>query len=153
MKTRTKPIGPSRIMLQAERAADLMTCSPLSIRADADIAEAVAFLTDKGFSAAPVIDEAGRPVGVLSRADLLVHNREQDATKADLASVGDIMTPAVYCVPPDAPADRVVKDLVDLKVHRLFVVDPDGILIGVISAVDVLRRLSPERTDDEHRAF
>ena len=67
----------ARIVLQAETAADLMTHNPLSVREDAGVQEAEAFLIDKGFSAAPVIDEAGRPVGVLSRADIIVHDREK----------------------------------------------------------------------------
>jgi CBS domain-containing protein len=32
--------------------------------------------------------------------------------------------------------------MVALKVHRLFVVDADGVLVGVISALDVLRHMS-----------
>ncbi len=108
MITKAKPVVSGRLLLQADTAGGLMTSNPLSIRADAGIAEAISFLTDKGFSAAPVIDVAGRPVGVLSRADVLVHCREQDRARPDLASVGDVMTPAVYCVPrscglPDRP--------------------------------------------------
>jgi len=61
-----------RLVLWADTAADLLTPNPLSISQNATVKEAVAFLTDKGFSAAPVIDEAGRPVGVLSRADIVV---------------------------------------------------------------------------------
>src|SRR5262249_38997375 len=65
-----------RLVLSAETAADLMTPNPVSLRAYATLKEAIVLLTDKGFSAAPVIDEAGRPVGVLSRSDILVHDRE-----------------------------------------------------------------------------
>src|SRR5262249_28902177 len=50
------------LCLWAETAADLMMTSPVSLRADATLGEAVALLTDRGFSAAPVIDEAGRPI-------------------------------------------------------------------------------------------
>src|SRR5882672_8324363 len=67
----------SPLKLHAQTAADLMVPNPISLRADANIREALALLTDKGFSAAPVIDEAGRPIGVLSRGDLLVHDREK----------------------------------------------------------------------------
>ena len=59
------------MMLDARTAEDLMTSNPVSIRASATLSEAVTFLTDRGFSAAPVIDEAGRPLGVISRTDLL----------------------------------------------------------------------------------
>jgi CBS domain-containing protein len=166
------PVTP-RLVLDAGKAADLMTPNPVSIRDTATVHEAVALLTDKGISAAPVIDDAGRPVGVLSRADILVHDREkaeylvpvseyylqEDLTtgsgeslpegflveKVDDARVADLMTPVVFSVLPEAPPCRVVQDMLALKVHRLFVVGRDGVLIGVISALDVLRHLHPEK--------
>src|SRR5260370_21744359 len=67
----------TRMILEAAKAKHLMESHPVSIEETATVREAVAFLVDKGFSAAPVIDSAGRPVGVLSRADILVHDREQ----------------------------------------------------------------------------
>src|SRR5262245_16741872 len=60
------------LMLWAATAADLMTPNPLSISENATLREVVTFLTEKGFSAAPVIDEAGRPVGVVSQADIVI---------------------------------------------------------------------------------
>ena len=156
------------LKLTADTAADLMVPNPISLRADANVHEALALLTDKGFSAAPVIDDAGRPIGVLSRSDLLVHDREKSdqvvpspgyfyeqelhtrdgkpipgfqVENVDPTSVRDLMTPAVFAVGPDTPATKVVQDMIGLHVHRLFVVDEDGILIGVISTMDVLKRL------------
>src|SRR5262249_47363894 len=43
---------------------------------EAVVREAVTFLTDRRISAAPVINEAGRPVGVVSEADILRYDRE-----------------------------------------------------------------------------
>ena len=160
------------LVLQAETARDLMVPNPISLRADANVHEALALLTDKGFSAAPVIDDAGRPIGVLSRSDLLVHDRERgnyvppSATyfyeqelhtrrgkpkpgfqieNVDPTTVRDLMTPAVFAVAPTTTAPKVVNDMIGLRVHRLFVVDDDGVLIGVISTMDVLKRLRPEQ--------
>jgi CBS domain-containing protein len=156
-----------RVILCAETAADLMTPSPVSIGASATVKEAAAFLTDKGFSAAPVIDEAGRPIGVLSRSDIVVHDRESphyvssdpeyykqadltpariiwsDVVNGDI-EVRDIMTPVVFSVGPDTPAHKIIEDMLARKVHRLFVVGADGVLIGIISSVDVLRHLHLE---------
>jgi CBS domain-containing protein len=159
-----------RLTLWAETAADLMTPDAVSIGEGETVKEAIAFLTDKGFSAAPVIDSAGRPVGVLSQSDILVFDREKVEyvpaiadyyERADLTNrsgealvsgfqvenvdrtwVRDIMTPVVFSVSPDAPVRRVVEDLLALKVNRLFVVGSDGVLVGVISAFDVLRHLA-----------
>ncbi len=138
--TTNRPAPP--LMLAADTAADLMTPNPVSVRAAATVAEALTLLTERSFSAAPVIDEAGRPVGVLSRTDLLIHRREQTAP-GDETPVRAVMTPAVFSVAPDTPAGQVLRHLLGMKVHRLFVVDPDGVLVGVLTAVDVLRHLRP----------
>src|SRR5262245_26836497 len=154
-----------RLCLAADTAAEMMTPTPVSVRADASVQEAIVLLTDKGYSAAPVIDTAGRPVGVLSRSDILVHDREtvvhlerrpefyhqaELKTKAgeplegfqvervDRTRVRDLMTPAVFSVAPDTAAAKVVSEMLALRVHRLFVVDKGGVLVGVISALDVL---------------
>jgi CBS domain-containing protein len=159
------------LTLWADTAADLMVSNPVSIRGDATVREAIEMLTDHGFSAAPVIDEAGRPLGVLSRADILVHDRERGTRtgaaayyeQADLTTeagerlgpgfhveavdttlVRDIMTPAVFSVRPSTPAASVVEQMVELKVHRLYVVEQDGTLVGVITALDLVRHLRPE---------
>ena len=155
-----------RVVLDAVTAADLMAPNPVSVAASSPVSEAVAFLTDKGFSAAPVIDEAGRPIGVLSQSDIVVHDREsgpcvsggheyyeraelsppkiiwRDVVNGDPTQVRDIMTPIVFSVAPDTPA---------YKVHRLFVVGGDGVLVGTISTVDVLRHLHPEQPPADSR--
>jgi CBS domain-containing protein len=143
-----------------------MSPDPVSLEHDATIPEAVALLTDRGYSAAPVIDEAGRPVGVLSRTDLLIHERETARKAAfgpaedvphphhsrhegfsievvDPTRVADIMTPAVFTVSVHTPAAGVVEQMLALNVHQLFVVDDDQLLVGIITALDVLRRLEP----------
>jgi CBS domain-containing protein len=169
MKKLLKHDAAPRLALWADTAADLMRPNPVSIRDNATIREAVALFTDKGFSAAPVIDAAGRPVGVLSRSDIVVHDREKveylapvaeyyDQSELEMRSgerlrngyqvervdptlVRDLMTPAVFSVSPETRAGKVVDQMLALKVHRLFVVDESDVLVGVISALDVLRHL------------
>jgi CBS domain-containing protein len=125
----------------------------------------MALFTEKGINAAPVIDEAGRPIGVLSRSDLLVHQVEHEKARTGkpdyfyaptfksepdsmprttAATAADLMTPAVFAVSPDTPIKRVVSDMVGLHVHRLFVVDEAGVLVGVISTMDILKDLKRE---------
>jgi CBS domain-containing protein len=142
------------LMLQARTAADLMTTNPQSLRQDATVAEAAAFLSTRGFSAAPVIDEAGRPVGVVSRTDLLTHHgqkavcllaaplgRGAGPEPGGEAPVLNVMTPAIFCVHADTPAEKVVDKMLALNVRRLFVVGDEDVLVGVVSAFDVLRGL------------
>lgn len=161
---------PTRLTLAAKSAADLMSPNPISISADATVSEAIGLLVDRGFHAAPVIDEAGQPIGVVSSGDILRHDREHARHLAqipgyfeqeqadqpegeklsrlgyqvetiDPTPVKDIMTPAVFTVPRSATPALLVKEMVAKRVHRLFVVDDGGILIGVITTLDVMRKL------------
>jgi CBS domain-containing protein len=141
-----------------------MTPNPISIRADVTIPEAVAFLVDTGYSAAPVIDEAGRPIGVISRTDMVVYDREKldgsevggnwfespdltscEARPGDVIQVRDLMTPTILGMAPETPVEQVAQRMVEQNVHRLFVVDRDGVLVGVISALDLLSHLTASR--------
>jgi CBS domain-containing protein len=156
------------VTLQAQTAGELMTAQVVSIDQSAPLRQAVATLVDRKFSAAPVIDEAGRPVGVVSMTDILIHDRNAVAyarpipeyyLKSDLqAAIGepaggfqvevadatpvrDIMTPILFSVRPDTPTRQVIEEMLQLRVHRLFVIDAAGVLVGVISMSDVMRRL------------
>ena len=156
------------LSLYAATAADVMTRNPVSIAADATVHEAVVFLTERRISAAPVISDAGRPVGVVTEADILRHTREQaehlnplpDAERElqlrtgeklgddefgidipDVTRVQDIMNPVVFAVPAETPIDVVVRELVGRRIHRLFVVDESGSLVGVVTTLDLLSRL------------
>mgnify|MGYP000642787758 CR=1 FL=1 len=68
------------MILRAQTAADLMTPGPVSLSASATVAQAAAFLTERGFGAAVVIDEAGHPLGVVTKTDVLVHTRQRSKT-------------------------------------------------------------------------
>ena len=93
----------------------------------------------RAISAAPVIDEAGHPIGVLSRSDVMIHQAEP--CLADPTTVEELMTPAVFAVSPETAAAEVIESLLTLQVHRLFVLDAEGALVGVITPLDVLRHL------------
>jgi len=168
MATTTKSLARTPLVLRADTAADMMSPNPISLEDAALVSEAIMLLTERGFSAAPVIDEAGRPIGVVSRTDLLIHDREQggcltpadwyeeaevasdyseterlsvQVKRVDTTTVRDVMTPVVFSVTPETPAEKVVEQMLALNVHRLFVVDADGILVGVISVLDILKFL------------
>jgi CBS domain-containing protein len=145
-----------------------MTSTVVSIPANASVREAMAMLIDRGFSGAPVVNDAGRPVGVVSQSDILIHDRNHVAfakqvpeyyvhsnlnaavgepvggfqvEAVDRTTVGDVMTPIVFSVSPDSIAREVIAEMLRLRVHRLFVIAGDGVLVGVIAMSDILRHL------------
>jgi CBS domain-containing protein len=156
----------NREVLLAKTAEDLMTVNPVSIRESATICEAISFLTGAGLSAAPVINDAGQPVGVVSKTDLLRHSIDAALEPAAIqsghdgaalmcdpqegwhgpfykraATVGEIMTPAIVAVPRRATLAQVAARMTARRVHRVFVLDKTGALVGVVSSLDILRAL------------
>jgi CBS domain-containing protein len=130
------------LTLQAHTAADLMNPGPVSIADSDTVPDAVEFLTKRGFGAAVVIDAAGHPIGVITKTDILVHTaRRKPGLEPDETPVTEIMTPAVFSVRPDTTAQSIVEQLLEIGVHHLFVMDTGRVIVGVISPVDVLRKL------------
>lgn len=131
----------SALTLHANTAADLMTPAPVSLVDTATVAEAAAFLTERGFGAAVVITPGGHPAGVVTKTDLVNHARHRGTHPADTTPVTQVMTPAVFTVRIETPPRSVVEQLLEVGVHHLFVIDPSGVVVGVISPIDVLKRL------------
>jgi len=154
------------LKLTAETAQQLMTPDPVAIYEGASIREAAEQMTTCNFSAMPVIDDDRRVVGVVTHTDIVRHvprgdraptlaydaqspSGDDDATEgtyslveAPRTRVRDIMTPKVFSVWPDTSVHDVVEEMVRRDVRRLFVVDDKGALVGVISAIDVLRAVA-----------
>jgi CBS domain-containing protein len=142
-------------------AANVMTPNPKSINRHATVRETAEILHEHGLHIAPVIDDAGRPVGVVSRTDLSGYwGRRHDRLTAlavreltpasapgseepgDELTVAEIMTPVVFGVRTNAPFESVVEKMIALEVRCLFVTDADGVLVGTISVFDILRHLA-----------
>jgi len=148
-------------------AARVMTPNPKSINRHATVRETAEILHERGLHIAPVIDEAGRPIGVVSRTDLLDYRGRRRDRLTALASgelnvasapgpeepdvelkVPEIMTPVVFGVRINAPIASIVEKMIALEVRCLFVTDDDGVLVGTIRVFDVLRQLTRSNLTD-----
>jgi CBS domain-containing protein len=125
------------LTLEAKTAEELMTPNPVSISEHTAIIDAASVLSSQEFSALVVTNDAGRPVGVVSRTDIV----RREANPSSTTDVREIMTATVVSVRPEDPAWEVIAKMVAFKLHRLFVVDRTGVLTGVISTFDIVRKL------------
>ena len=130
--------GTRRTWLGDFRVSDLMTTNPISVRHGITVRDAALFLAERGIGAAPVVNDAGRAVGVLSRSDALL----AVSAGVDTAPVREVMTPSVIAIPPDATALDLTNAMVRHMVRRVFVTDGEGVPVGVVSATDLFRGLS-----------
>ena len=140
---------------------DVMTTQVVAVRRETPFKEMAAVLRRYRVSALPVVDDAGRVIGVVSEADLLAKEaladpgvaaellRHQDIRKAQGLTAGDLMTrPAVTAAPED-PVEQAARMMHFMRVKRLPVVNSGGQLVGIVSRSDVLAVF--DRPDEDIR--
>lgn len=98
-----------------------------------DVAGAAESILGLGVTAAPVLDEARRPVGVVSLRDLIGSERG--------GTVAERMSRPAATVGQEATLEQAARKLAECDVHRLVVVDGEGGAVGMVAAVDLVRAL------------
>ncbi|MEU6985674.1 CBS domain-containing protein [Streptomyces sp. NPDC046324] len=115
--------------------ADLMTPTAVAVQPGTSFKEIARLLDEYGITAVPVVDEANRPVGVVSEADLLRRHSAKDGP----STAGAMMTSPVVVARPSWTAVEAARLMERHRVKRLPVVDAGGQLIGVLSRSDLLQ--------------
>jgi CBS domain-containing protein len=126
-----------------------MTRNPLWFDERVPIYKASALLDFNRLEAAPVVDTNIRPIGVVTRAacadwqEFCVRSSSQDfvGQDSDQTTVDEISNPAVATVHAHDSVRHVIEKLLHPGRSRVYVLNDDGELIGVVSRTDVLRRL------------
>lgn len=144
-------------------AADIMSTDVITVTPDTDVRKLAEILTANKISGAPVIDEDGALVGVVSQSDLIAQNKQlhiptaitifdwviylggTDRFKAEMekiagTTVADIMSRDVVTVPPSAALADVATIMSEQKKHTIPVVE-GGRLRGVIGRLDIISAL------------
>jgi CBS domain-containing protein len=144
---------------------DVMTTHVVAVRKDASFKEMVTTMRDSRVSAFPVIDDAGKVVGVVSEADML--NKEADLAspgtfasmlrfrdheKAAGVTAADMMTSPAATIGPDEPVVEAARIMRDRRVKRLPVTNATGHLIGIVSRIDVLSVFTRPDAEIQHEA-
>ncbi len=130
-------------------ARDVMTADPATLPADLPVAEALLFFEREAVHRSyPVVDEAGRPVALVSRADALRWRQEPDMVFGTLGeTLSDVSLPAVTL---DTPSDAIANLMIAENSGRVCVTATDGRLAGIVARRDLLRSravaLKGERT-------
>lgn len=121
--------------------ARVMTRDVLCFRVDTPLGLVEEVLLTAGVSGAPVVDVAGRPLGIVSKTDLLqaLHDGAGEARP-----VGEVCTPLVFSLPERAPLAQAAALMAWEGVHRIPVVGDDGAVVGIVSALDVARWLAEQ---------
>lgn len=122
---------------------NLMTRTPIVVTEDDAIAGVAELLAGYEITGLPVVDAAGRLVGVISQTDLVrLRGSKLPWTGWHGILVRDLMTRPAKTIPGSAPLDEAARQMTIGHVHRLIVVDGRQTPIGVISESDIVREIA-----------
>ncbi len=134
------------------RTRDVMTTDVVVVSPDTPAREAARLLADRGFTALPVVDDAGWLVGIVSEDELLrdrlpqdprrlVHGEPIEARHVPADSVAGVMTKSPVTVTPNTDLAEVA-DLMLQHGVRSVPVMRERHLAGIVTRRDMLRSIS-----------
>ncbi|MCS6911672.1 MAG: CBS domain-containing protein [Myxococcota bacterium] len=129
-----------------------MSAPALSVGANERVSEAYRLLRERRISSLAVTDGEGRPVGIITRSDLLRvgHMASRQSDRPALLSLPDVPVSAVmsaglvWAAPEETLLDAA-RRMVERRVHRLYVIKNER-LQGVLSTQDLARALVVSRS-------
>ncbi len=148
--------------------ADIMTPNPILARPDMPLKEAIKILAEHRISGLPVINDAGKLVGIISETDMIWQESgvtpppyitildsviylenpsryEKELHKALGQTVEEVMTKApLATITPSQSLSEAARLLNEKRVHQLPVLDETGMVIGILSCGDIIRMMATE---------
>lgn len=118
----------------------IMVTRLCTLRPDMDIYEAMERFVKQRISGAPVVNDNGELVGVLSEKDCLKVLLAGAFDQRPEPSVEHFMTTRVMTIDVDAPVVKAAELFIELPIRRLPVVE-HGRLVGQISRRDVVQEI------------
>lgn len=142
-------------------AKDIMTPDPVCVAPSTRLRELARVFEEHEISGAPVVDQEGRVVGVVSKTDLIrrctqgtdelppaylfeilsEQGDEEDSSEVmpePLICVEDLMTEDPLMVGPGVAVATIARLMHERGVHRVIVTDTDRFPLGVVTSMDVL---------------
>ncbi len=115
---------------------DIMTKEVVTVHRDKLVCEAEVILCAEKVSGAPVVDDDGCVVGMISLTDL--NGFETTDDDSFYARVWEIASPKVVSIEPTATLSEAARMMIDHRIHRLLVVE-NGEMAGMLSTFDYIR--------------
>jgi CBS domain-containing protein len=145
--------------------AEIMSRDPIVVRPQTPLSEAIKLLAERRIGGLPVVNDAGKPIGIISETDLTWQETgvtppayimlldsiiylenparyERELHKALGQTVGEVMSEKPVTIEPEKTIPEAARLMNQRNINRLPVVDEDGQLIGVLTRGDIVRAMA-----------
>jgi IMP dehydrogenase len=130
---------------RVKRSESGMILNPITLGPDRPIREASQLMSRFKISGVPIVDDRGRLVGIITNRDLQFERRMERPLREAMTKEGLVTAPVGTTL---EEAERI---LGEHRIEKLPVVDPDGVLKGLITVKDIFKRREfPYANKDRH---
>jgi CBS domain-containing protein len=132
------------------RVLDIMSIDVLTVSPEESLKTAARLMVERGVSGLPVVNAAGKLVGIITEADFLEREADRSqrrlldalmhkpGTVSEAETVGEVMSTHPVIIYPEASVTEAARVMSHHHVKRLPVVNDEGELQGIISRGDVV---------------
>ena len=144
-------------------AADVMTRDVITVKKETTIRELAELFARHRISSAPVVDDTGAMIGIVTETDLVEQDKslhiptvvslfdwviylesdtkfEKELKKMTGQTVGDIYTEKVIHVAPNTPVSDVADLISSRRINSVPVVEGDRV-VGIVARIDLIRTM------------
>lgn len=129
------------------KISDVMTRQVCSVGVHESLVEAARKMRWASLSALPVVD-AGRLAGLITERDI-VFRAVADGRVPQSVEIHEVMNRSTHSCTPDAYIADALLRMEELAVQHMPVVDPEGIVVGLVSYDDLTSLTDPDDEDPE----
>jgi CBS-domain-containing membrane protein len=144
-------------------AKDIMSKDVLTVKPETSVSELARLLTFHNINGAPVIDDDGKLIGVVTENDLVyqkknvhiptvisildsfIYLESQEKMKKEMEKISAVTVEKIYSrnvktVTPETSIEEIATIMAEKFIHTIPVVD-NGNIVGVIGKKDIIRTL------------
>ncbi len=148
---------------------EIMTGDVITVSTDESVEQCARLLQEHNISGLPVLDAAGKVVGIVTEGDLIRRASRvkapgyleilggliylgspkkfvEDLQRAMSLEAGQLMTKDVVSVKPDDVVEKAATLMVEKKISRLPVIDEKEKLVGIVTRRDIMNSLYENRS-------
>ena len=146
-------------------AQDVMVSPVITVGENATVQEVARLLIDQRVSAVPVVNAAGKLVGIVTESDLMrraeigterhyswwlslladARTLAADYVKSHAVSVKDVMTRNVKTAAPETPLHEIAELFEQNQIKRVPIVNKNGELVGILSRANIIQAVASVR--------
>ena len=141
----TEPAQPQQVTV-----TQIMTREVRCARQEDEVSGLIQLMVRSRLGCMPVVNTVGRPIGMVTKLDLIEQMFPQDRDQSDVPTptslmprtARELMMPIAITLGEKASVAQAAALMALEGVHHLPIVDPTGKLVGILSTMDVVRWLA-----------